>query len=538
MRIHERLAALVTGRRHTEALCRDGMQRQSAGDNAGALRCYQQVLQHSPGFPPALHGAGVIALCEGRIADACRLLGDAAQAVPDDVQIRYDLAEAFRLAHRWQDAVAAYQQVLAAKPGVLAARTGLAECQFSIGQLAEACIQCQQVLQSQSGTHSGARSHEPLGDHRALMLAAELALLGEIPDSVEDAYQRALAQDPDNEGLLQGMARILVALGKLDAAAVLLRRLLASGGDYGHLTLIRLIEAAVKRGMPALSPPLHRQSAPSDAQHPLISVIICSIAPRKFEAITAHYAQLLAGERHEIIGIHDAKSLCEGYNRGMRRATGDIIIFSHDDIEILTPDFALRLKHHLATHHVVGACGASRLVNGYWMRASWPYVHGLVAHHYPEDFEDRGSARKFRVMVLDTLGEDTTGLMQVLDGMFMAARREVVERCPFDEERFDGFHMYDLDFTFSAYLAGYDVAVFRDITIVHYTYASTPGYLEAFDHYRVRFEQKHHHEFFTAMPEGRRFVPVLLNSKSDVHRFCNELQAFRQSVLTGLQAAP
>ena len=93
-----------------------------AGDNAGALRCYEAALQHSPSFPPALHGAGVIALCEGRIADACRLLGDAARADQSDVQIQYDLAEACRLGLDWKATADQYQRVLDARSGILAAR--------------------------------------------------------------------------------------------------------------------------------------------------------------------------------------------------------------------------------------------------------------------------------------------------------------------------------------------------------------------------------------------------------------------------------
>jgi len=498
------------------------------GEHEQALRLCHGVLDKQPQHAGALHCLGVIALRQDRIADAVDLLQRALERDNVNTQIRYDLAEAYRLAHRWQDASMVYQLVLAANPGVLAARTGLAECLSSIGQLAEARIQCEQVLQAQSGAQSDTLS----GDHRALMLAADLALLDQIPASVEDAYRKALALDPQNEGLLQGMAKVLVAMGKLEEAAALLRRLLPSGGDNCHFTLIRLIEGVVKRGLPPLSAPLDRMPAASDAGRPLISIIICSINPRNYEAITAHYARLLAGERYEIIGIHDARSLCEAYNRGARRAAGDIIIFSHDDIEILTPDFALRLKHHLAGHHVVGACGTSRLVNGHWMSACWPFMHGLVAHHYPDDFSDRDKAGKYRVMVLDTSAEDASGLMQALDGMFIAARREVVERCPFDEERFDGFHLYDLDFTFSAYLAGFDVAVFRDITMVHYTYASTPGYLDDFDRYRARFEEKHRKEFSLAMPDGRRFVPVVFDTKDEANRFCRELLAFRRGALT------
>jgi hypothetical protein len=36
----------------------------------------------------------------------------------------------------------------------------------------------------------------------------------------------------------------------------------------------------------------------------------------------------------EIIGIHDARSLADGYNRGIAQSRGEHIILSHDDIEI------------------------------------------------------------------------------------------------------------------------------------------------------------------------------------------------------------
>ena len=51
----------------------------------------------------------------------------------------------------------------------------------------------------------------------------------------------------------------------------------------------------------------------------------------------------------------------------------------------------------------------------------------------------------------------------------MAARRELVETVGFDEQTFDGFHLYDADFSFRAYLAGHRLAVVNDIPIVHET---------------------------------------------------------------------
>ena len=79
----------------------------------------------------------------------------------------------------------------------------------------------------------------------------------------------------------------------------------------------------------------------------IVSVIICSIDPRKFAQVSSSYDHALAGVEHEIIGIHDASSLAEGYNRGIDRARGDALDFSHDDVDVLSPDFAARVEGHL-----------------------------------------------------------------------------------------------------------------------------------------------------------------------------------------------
>jgi len=46
---------------------------------------------------------------------------------------------------------------------------------------------------------------------------------------------------------------------------------------------------------------------------------------------------LLGDEPYEIVAVRDARSLAEGYNRGVARSSGDIVILSHDDIEFLDP---------------------------------------------------------------------------------------------------------------------------------------------------------------------------------------------------------
>jgi GT2 family glycosyltransferase len=59
--------------------------------------------------------------------------------------------------------------------------------------------------------------------------------------------------------------------------------------------------------------------------------------------------------------------------------------------------------------------------------------------------------------------------MQAVDGLFMAVRRGVAEQIRFDEKTFDGFHCYDIDFSYSAHLAGFRVAVAADLPVLHHS---------------------------------------------------------------------
>jgi GT2 family glycosyltransferase len=248
----------------------------------------------------------------------------------------------------------------------------------------------------------------------------------------------------------------------------------------------------------------------------VISVMICSIDPIKFERVSRNYGALLRNEAFEIIGIHDAASLCEGYNRAIAQSRGDILVFSHDDVEILSPDFASKLGRHLQSHDMIGIAGTTRVVNGCWFAAGDPYVHGLVA--YPEEaiYPDAKGNGCYVVHALGGSSGAVTGI-QGLDGVFLAARRTVAEKQRFDDRTFDGFHVYDADFTFSAYLAGFRLAVCRDIVLIH---DSLGDFGEKWNRFNSRFMAK----FAGRLPAGpygkRRVAAVRLCGKEKLLAFC------------------
>ena len=97
----------------------------------------------------------------------------------------------------------------------------------------------------------------------------------------------------------------------------------------------------------------------------MISVVFCSIDPARADAIERHYERLLGDEPHEIVAVRDARSLAEGYNRGVARYSGNIVVLSHDDIEFLDPAPRLgTLKKHLADADLVGIAGTTKVVYG------------------------------------------------------------------------------------------------------------------------------------------------------------------------------
>ncbi len=209
----------------------------------------------------------------------------------------------------------------------------------------------------------------------------------------------------------------------------------------------------------------------------MISIIVCSIDRVKFAAVTASFAAALPAAKHEVVGIHDARSLCEGYNRGIARACGEICVFAHDDIEILTPDLAGTLQRHLADHDVVGIAGTTRLVGMGWASSGIRYARGIVTHVIGDDLD-------VRLFGVPAPGERIEGL----DGVFFATRREVARSIGFDADTFDGWHGYDTDFSFRCHLAGLRLAVALDLPLVHHSDANVDA---AWLEYDRRFRAKH-----------------------------------------------
>jgi GT2 family glycosyltransferase len=212
----------------------------------------------------------------------------------------------------------------------------------------------------------------------------------------------------------------------------------------------------------------------------MLSFIICSIDNARFQAVSANIAGIMGAHPFEIIRIADATSLAEGYNRGLAASRGDHLVFCHDDIEILAWDFPARLLKHFESYDVLGVAGSTRLIGGGWIMAGPPFIFGQVAHVNRKD-------NSFDICLYGVTGR-ANGNNQAVDGLIIAAKRAVVVKLMFDAATFDHFHLYDLDFSFRAHLAGFKVAVVNDLLIIH---ASGGSFDQRWQIYKDRFEAKH-----------------------------------------------
>jgi GT2 family glycosyltransferase len=217
-----------------------------------------------------------------------------------------------------------------------------------------------------------------------------------------------------------------------------------------------------------------------------ISIIVCSADDRRFATFKSSIDTVFDRDV-QLVRIQDAASMAGGYNRGVALSNGGVLIFCHDDIEFLGSGALEIIREDLKRFDLVGVAGTTRLVEGKWITAGQPFIHGQVVHQ--DGGPPAGSQPRYQLCTYG-LGrdDDVVANVQALDGLFMAVRRQVLDRVRFDETLFDGFHLYDLDFSFGAFLNGLNLAVDHRIRILHRSAGNFNG---TWEKYFQRFNAKY-----------------------------------------------
>jgi len=176
--------------------------------------------------------------------------------------------------------------------------------------------------------------------------------------------------------------------------------------------------------------------------------------------------------------INNGESLTTAYNRGLKQASNDIVVFCHDDITIETKQWAdklLKLFKRNPEYGILGVAGTKELPSsGKWWENT-KKMYGRVAH--------TNEGKTWLSTYSDDLGQDIEEVVTV-DGVFFAIDKTKI-KTQFNET-VEGFHFYDITFCFENYLSGVKVGVTTAIRINHKSIGMTN---ESWETNRLQFSE-------------------------------------------------
>jgi GT2 family glycosyltransferase len=176
--------------------------------------------------------------------------------------------------------------------------------------------------------------------------------------------------------------------------------------------------------------------------------------------------------------INNGESLTKAYNRGLKQAKNDIVVFCHDDINIKSKNWGVRLINHFkdTDYGILGVAGTTSLSeSGRW----WDNPQFMVGN-----VEHRHEGKTWLSKYSKNVGENIIETV-IVDGLFFAVNKNKLKH-DFDET-VSGFHFYDVDFSFRNHVAGVKVGVVSNVRVLHKSIGMTN---EEWEKNRVSFSAK------------------------------------------------
>jgi glycosyltransferase involved in cell wall biosynthesis len=157
--------------------------------------------------------------------------------------------------------------------------------------------------------------------------------------------------------------------------------------------------------------------------------------------------------------INNGESLTSCYNRGLKQAKNNIIVYCHDDLVIETKSWGeklLKLFERNPEFGIIGVAGTKYLAqSGKWWENP-KKMYGRVAHTHEGKTWLSSYSPDLNQVIEETV---------IVDGVFFAVDKTKIKK-EFNEE-VKGFHFYDVNFCFENYLEGVKLGVTTVIRINH-----------------------------------------------------------------------
>ena len=176
--------------------------------------------------------------------------------------------------------------------------------------------------------------------------------------------------------------------------------------------------------------------------------------------------------------INNGESLTHAYNRGLKQAKYDIVVFCHDDLTIETKQWGnklVKLFDKNPEYGIIGVAGSKNMpVSGQWWE-NRNKMYGRVAHTH--------EGKTWLSTYSDDLGQNLEEVV-VVDGVWFAVHKNRIKKT--FNENVEGFHFYDVTLAFENFLEGVKVGVTTVVRVNHQSIGMTN---EAWEKNRTDFSE-------------------------------------------------
>ena len=191
----------------------------------------------------------------------------------------------------------------------------------------------------------------------------------------------------------------------------------------------------------------------------MLTVVYCTRKPNQEHTEHLIKTSGLLKKIEVIEIINNGESLTKCFNRGLKQAKNNHVVFMHDDLTIETKQWGNKLLKMFSKHPeygIIGVAGTKYMAEtGKWWENPRK-MYGRVAHTH--------EGKTWLSTYSDDLGQELEEVVTV-DGLFFCVDKTKIKK-EFNEN-VNGFHFYDVTFCFENYLEGVKVGVTTMIRVNH-----------------------------------------------------------------------
>jgi predicted O-linked N-acetylglucosamine transferase (SPINDLY family) len=175
---------------------------------------------------------------------------------------------------------------------------------------------------------------------------------------------------------------------------------------------------------------------------------------------TRRWINLHFEDEADVFFLEGFDSIFKAYNRGIELSSDNkYVCFCHEDVDVLKID-----KGHLENilndtrTGFIGVAGAKKLNNDAVWWQSEPFLSGRVGHLKKEGGEINRWHNNY----------GAAGPVEVLDGVILFCKRDLLNEVRWDEDYFNGWDFYDISVTWEASQRGYINYTFDGMELHHW----------------------------------------------------------------------